>query len=218
MKTPTEVEFERFIRQLRGRGQNGKPPQEIAVEAGHIYIDEEPGDEHIQSLALAAELSGRLIKAGIRPIPIMLIDDYNPAETKLCRKQYLAHARGLDFDPVEVIMESDLIEGAKQVIAKLAKAQLIKHDNGVVTTTSPKILLKKTDGKLSCSVLDAALYCHRFQKWPFSITILPGDSPRRCQNQQRHTRKLLRLLGYKKLPLANIYFRRDGQPSFSFPA
>ncbi|MFA5021824.1 MAG: hypothetical protein WC508_01980 [Patescibacteria group bacterium] len=218
-KGPREISIARFIRQLCGRkGPDGKPLREVVIEAGHIYADEHPGKEHIESLKLAAELSERLTRARINPVQLMLIDDYSSTETKLCQKNYLSRARGLGFDPVEIIMESSLVTGAEQVIEKLTEAKLIGHSDGIVMTASPKIHLKKPDGKFSCVALDAAFYRYRFRHWPFSVTILPGDSPRRYQDQQKHTRQILRMLGHEtKNLMANGWFRENGIVNFVFP-
>ncbi|MFA6411005.1 MAG: hypothetical protein WCW26_05540 [Candidatus Buchananbacteria bacterium] len=208
-----DAEFCRFIQELLGR-YGGEKVLEVVVEAGHIYTNEQPGPEHHQSLELGAELCQRLIRAGIRPVPVIFIDDYNPTETTLCQRTYLASARGLGFDPAEVIMESEFVAGAEKIIELLNMVGQIDHNDGVVFTVSPKVCLQKADGKLSCAALDAAFYRYKFHKWPFAITVLPSD----YKDQQRNTKRLLKLLGHKTLPMANVFFRRDGQLTFSFPA
>lgn len=221
MKDPhRENAFERFVRQVHGRVcHDGKSPGQICLEAGHIYVDEQPTDDcHYQAVTLAVELQGRLILDGLKPVPILFIDDYNPKKTTLCQRQYLSAIRSQGYDPVEVVMESQMVEGASKIIETLTEQGQVHERDGMLLTNKHRLCLRKKDGKLSCSALDAALYQYRFAKWPpLSITVLPGDSDRRYQDQQRNTRRLLRLLGWETLPMANVYFRQNGELTFSFP-
>src|SRR3989344_3672519 len=105
MKTETHDPFRKLMRILTGRRV-----QNVCVEAGHIYRDQRPGQEQLQSFTIGADICCRLIVARIRPHRMVFIDDYNPGEDNFCLQAYLAVARCCDFEPHEVVWESSLVE------------------------------------------------------------------------------------------------------------
>lgn len=196
----------------------------VGIEAGHIYTDERPGQEHAQGFEIGVELSGALILEGIEPTGIVFIDDYNPKDNILCLRGFLELARGCSFlskheeDGKEVVMESTMASGAEEIISKLAQDKLVKNGDGdSLFTTKHGVRLRHDDGRISCPALDAAFCLCRFDQFDFNVTILPGSSFRKYKQEQRKVRQLLRLLGWQDIPLANIFFQPDGDFSISLP-
>jgi hypothetical protein len=114
--TVKEQKFSKLIRLLHRRRA-----KTVGIEAGHIYIDERPGQEHIQAFEIGVKLSGALIVAGIKPIGIVFIDDYNPERNTLCLRGFLELARGCGFllecdeNGEEVVMESAMVSGSNPI-------------------------------------------------------------------------------------------------------
>jgi len=212
-------EFNKLVRFLRHN-----QVRTVGIEAGHIYNDERPGQEHIQSFEIGVNLSGALTLEKIKPTGIIFIDDYNPEDNVLCLRDYLNLARGCGFFPrhsdiaEEVVMESEMVLDAKKIISELKQRSLVKNGEGAALfTTKYNVRLLHDDGRLSCPVLNTAFCRYRFPRHDFSVTILPSLSPYKYKREQRKVRQLLRLLDWKDIPLANIFFQPDGKFSVSLP-
>jgi len=212
-----EQEFAKLIRVL-----HHNKVRTVGIEAGHIYEDERPGQKHIRSFEIAVDLFGALILEKIKPAGLIFVDDYNPEDNVLCLRDYLNLARGCGFFPKhsdatkEVVMKSEMVLDAKKIISELKQRGLVKNGEGAALfTTKHNVRLLHDDGRLSCPVLDTALCRYRFSRHDFSVTILPSLSPHNYKREQRKVRQLLRLLDWKDIPLANIFFQPDGKFSVS---
>lgn len=213
MNPQQEHEFGKLVRYLQHRRIEA-----VAIEAGHIYVDEMPGDKHLRSFVVGAEVLSALVAHGIRPMPIVFIDNYNPPTNGLCLRSYLSLARGSGFfqphcEPEGLIFwEADMVSGAEEILANLRGQHLVQEGpNGeLLTAGHGNIMLRKADGKLSCALLDAAFCLHRFNQFPYHLTVLPKkDEHYDYKHQQRNVRKLLRLLGWDDIPVANVFFQSE---------
>ena len=205
--------YGKLIRTVHHR--HGSP---VAIEAGHIYADQRGGQEQANGLVIAAEIGSRLAAAGIAVHRIIFIDDYNAAATNFCLEDYLEFAAASSFVPDTVFWESGMVDRAAALIEQLTSLDQVRATSGQeLVTAKHKIRLRHSDGRLTCAVLDAAFHQQRFERFGFNITVLPTYSDRfaehNYQHQQRNLRRLLGLLGYDQLPLANVFF--DQQRSFS---
>lgn len=188
-----------------------KRVKKICIEAGHIYVDEEPNGQHHQSLrigAVFAEILGRHLPNVKK---MLFVDDYNPKTSCLDIGKYVETAAELGFRPDILVWESSLCRDAKHITDRLLKDGAAHLDGqGHVCTRKQNIRLKYATGKFTCSALDAALYLHKLDKHDFAITILPDGSAHEYRKQQRNVRRLLRILGRTEVPIANVYFDIDG--------
>jgi hypothetical protein len=214
MKTDTHDPFRKLMRILTGR-----KVQNVCVEAGHIYRDQRPGQEQLQSFTIGSDFCYRLIATGIKPYHMVFIDDYNPEEDNFCLRAYMEMARDCDFEPHEVVWESSLVEEAKALVNQLLDRGLaVSNGNDGIITVKNRIRLQCPDGRVSCCTLDAALYLRRFAKHDFSITVLPRNAKENYKDQQQSARRILRLLGYgQQLPMANIFFVENSDITVGLP-
>ena len=214
MKTETHDPFRKLMRILTGRRV-----QNVCVEAGHTYRDQRPGQEQLQGFTIGSDICCRLIVARIRPHRMVFIDDYNPEEDNFCLRAYMEVARGCDFEPHEVVWESSLVEEARALAGQLMDRGLaIRKGDGGILTVKNRIRLQSPDGRSGCCALDAALYLRRFTKHDFSITVLPRNAGQNYKDQQQSARRILRLLGYGQLPMANIFFGEDSEITVGLPS
>jgi len=185
--------------------------EKVCVEAGHIYCDQKPGAEHTIGFGIGSEICNQLISKGIVPHRLVFIDNYNPEKNDFCLKNYIEVANSFQFEPAEIVWEADLVEEAEQLIQKLINADQTTNDqNGRLVTKKSSIKLRSSRGTVGCCALDAALYVRRFKNYDFNITVLPKTNHQNYKDQQQGVRRILRLLGYEKLNLANIFFSEDG--------
>lgn len=204
--------FRKLLRILAGR-----KIKSVCIEAGHIYRDQKPNEEHFQGFSVGSDICCRLLVAGIKPYRMVFIDDYNPEKDIFCLRGYLSVARGHDFEPHEIVWESSLEEEARAIVDRLLSRELaIKNGEGVFTAKG-HVRLQFPNGRLSCCVLDAALYLRRFARHDFSITVLPRNSRQSYKDQQKGVRRILRLLGHEQLPMANVFFGENNEITVGLP-
>jgi len=192
--------------------------KKVCVEAGHIYIDETPNDQHRLGLKIGRLFYEKLVTVIPCVTRMLFVDDYNPEILTLNFPEYLKLAESLGFTPDVVVWEESLVKSAHNLVDGLnqAEATTISPD-GHTHTRHQNIRLRYVDDRLSCCALDAALYERRFRDYDFNVTILPGESECEYKKQQKNVRRLLRLAGIENLPLANVFFYRDGSFSISKP-
>ena len=197
---------------------NRKRVRNICIEAGHIYMDETPNDQHHLSLKIGvmfAEVIGKIIPTITK---MLFVDDYNPSSSNLHLPDYLQTARTIGFHPDVIVWELSLTENAHNFVEELKKADATTiSPDGHIHTRHQNIRLRYKNGRLACSLLDTTLYIKRFKEYDFNLTILPGEFECEYRKQQKNVRRLLRLAGIENLPMANVFFYQDGSFSISKP-
>jgi hypothetical protein len=180
-------------------------PQSICVEAAHIYTNETPGEEHLYCAKLGAQVVEVLSQKGFSPVKMLFVDDYhpNPMESTLDLRAYIKGLEQEGFNPDVVIMESALAKPAFCLSRSFNGQSEVRE--GRLCLRKPNLVLVAEDGSLSCNILDAALYVSKFSMFSFSITVLPDV----YKGQQRNVRKVLKALGYERIPLANVYYTAE---------
>lgn len=68
-------------------------PRSVCVEAGHIYMDEEPNEAHGRLASVGAEISKRINQKGCKVSKILFVDNYNPSPNDFCLdlQKYIKH-------------------------------------------------------------------------------------------------------------------------------
>ena len=185
-------------------------PRVICVEAAHIYTNETPSDDHF----FCAQVGSRVVEAisgnGSSIVKMLFIDDYHPAESILDLDAYIGKLERAGFTPDEVMRESSLTESAHRLLESL-NGQTVKRE-GKTYLDEPNLFLVGADGTLGCNLLDAALYLEKFEKFDFSVTILPET----YRSQQNGVRRLLKVLGHETVPVANVYYNTQGKIKLGF--
>lgn len=200
--------FSKFIRTLKYNKVT-----KVTVEAGHIYANQVPGQEQQEGFAVACEVCGRLQEEGIQARYIVFIDDYNVEKNGFCLEGYLHFASECGFKPESVFWESEMAGYAETLIGDLTGLGYVASGEAQeLLTIKHSIKLRHSDGRFTCSVLDAAFHLKRFRQFGYNITVLPAHSTQfpehDYQKQQRNLRRLLRLsLGSDQLPLATVFFQ-----------
>lgn len=184
-------------------------PLSVVIEAGHIYTDERPGLTH----QIAAEIGGSLIRvlkvAGVVPVGMLFVDDYNPLSGDLNIKDYLEVLREHGFNPDRVVMESSMRDPAERLITELSVRELtkVKKDGKVLVKGEDTILLRKSrilGNGPACDALDAALYIQKRKEADVCLTVLPES----YRDQQLRVKKVLALLG-EQVPIINIFYNEE---------
>jgi hypothetical protein len=185
--------------------------QTVCVEAGHIYVDEKPGEQHKLGLRIGGMACETLSEVVPRVIKMLFIDDYNPKVSILDLGSYLELTRECGFYPDVVIKEAHLVDEAHILIKKLElSGDTVMHPAGHTHTRRKNIRLRHSNERFTCCALDAALYLRKFRDYGFTITVLPGDTGAQYKKQQDNVRRLLGMVGINEPPMANIFFSQDG--------
>jgi hypothetical protein len=187
----------------------------VVLEAAHIYADKQPNCEQQKGAVLAAAVYSGV---GIPAIRTLLIDDYNVSEKTLDINAYLVWLTDHGYAPDEVIMETDLVPAAHELLEEIRdtvpakKLSTPKYDpwqkNGALGlwTSVGKVSLLTTGGRPSCALLDAALYLRKSQLAPICLTVLPQE----YSTQQVATHAILKRIS-KSVPVVNLYFNPAGE-------
>ena len=178
-------------------------PVSACVEAAHIYMDETPGEQHLQSATIGKRIADELSKKNLLVSKALFIDDYNPDSNSwvLDVDKYVDCLMLAGFSPDIITMESSLEIPAMILFSKLKiENNLVHEENGIYLEKKKACLTM--DGRPVCNLLDAALYVAKMSMFDLVVTVLP----RSFRGQQKKTRKILRSMGYFKLPIFNIYY------------
>jgi len=192
-----------------------KRARQVCIEAGHIYVNEEPGESHVSSLKAGGELSRELQVAQISHRRCLFVDDFNPDTNILDLDNYLSLATESGFKPDKVFMESSLQEEAWGLLRELDGQENVRYKGSERYTKKHNVRLINSQSRPTCCLLDAAFYKRRLECFDYAITVLPGDSCHGYKNQQKGVRQILRLLGNRKLPIIVVYYYENGEFTFS---
>ncbi|MBS3134459.1 hypothetical protein J4214_04480 [Candidatus Woesearchaeota archaeon] len=216
---------------------NGKKSN-IAIEAGHIYTNENPALEHQVGVALGNLLSDYLALFGAKVEKWLFIDNYNPQfEEKpqdLDITGYISLLSQLGFTPDKIVYEANLVEHAKEIITYLQKNGYASlHHNGKTILHKEKILLYDPGSeKYMCALLDACLYLQKLKQADGCITVLDQQ----YAAQQKGTLTILKKLGadtttifpffytasnsktHSSVDSSNVFANGNGDLSFVQPA
>lgn len=203
----------KFIRTLRFNKITS-----VTIEAGHIYANQIPGSEQREGFTVAHRICERLSAEGITIRRIVFVDDYNVERNGFSVEGYLKFATENGFAPELVFWESQMAEHAAVLIGQLTEnGHVSSGEDRELLTVKQSIKLCHSDGRFTCSVLDAAFHLERFRQFGYNITVLPARSEQSPEQdyhkQQRNLRRLLRLLGNEYSPLATVFF--DSQRNLS---
>lgn len=194
----------RMVRKLKGRGL-----EKVSLEAGHIYLDETPGDVHAGGFKIGALLSRQLQEAGIEPIHVLFVDDFHASDGNLNVGDYCDYAQECGFHLHYVVKEATMVDRALAIVERFREMGQVRHVDGGLHTVKHNIQLIKPDGECSCALLDVAFTILRLEEHaPFVITVLPKDG-HSYRKEQKNVRRLLRLLGYNPAPIADVFFEVD---------
>lgn len=154
----------------------GSKSQKINLEGGHIYSDEVPTLQHCIQLRIMAMFRDIIIAAGHEVSTMLFVDNYHPTNHTLDVSEYviLASQFGVTFD--EVVMEADLVSIAEQNHLLLVASGKTKMKEGISVLAKTGAHLKKSDGELSCGLLDATLSAKKLTKSDTGVIILPIDN------------------------------------------
>lgn len=120
------------------------------IELAHIYVNEDPTEEHDKAIILAAQ---RVESIGIDPSLVttsILIDDYNPAEKILDTRYFLSYLEKKGLVPDYYVYEARLPEFKDQLLGEMTGRLQRQYTE----------YIKKT-GKCPCSFLIAVWYLVR---------------------------------------------------------
>jgi hypothetical protein len=186
--------------------------EKIIIEAGHIYADQNPGEEEIQGAKIGASLSLLFKQAGFEVSNMLFVDNYNASQNTLDIDSYVNFLKSLGFNPDKILYEADFQSDAQDIINHLEKQGVIYEDNGIIKLQKKKIHLYDTaKDKYSCALLDAALYIAKQDSSDSSVTVLPLD----YKSQQKNTMKILQALGVDTSSLKQKYFQTPDKSNVS---
>jgi len=124
--------------------------KDISLEYCHIYTDEVFGKQHALALEKGKEIFDQLVKEGKTVSRVIMIDDYNPVETRLDETDFKNQVSRAGMLPDIYVYESQLIHVAHQVL---------KRTEGRVWSQYSRYLTKYD--KYPCSFLIACWYALR---------------------------------------------------------
>jgi len=175
------------------------------VEAGHFYANEELTSEHYMSMRIGLRVVDGLKQIGLPSTLCLLIDDYNAPDVHSETNLAIAKAHG--FNPVITFREKDQFLGTLDIFNSLkirGKAKIRKKTGDWHLKDDGFAKIMNADGKPTCSLLDAALYCHQYTiGGGICVTVLPDTKVYRLE--QLHTKSVLKAAG-QKIPILNVYF------------
>jgi GGDEF domain-containing protein len=190
-----------------------KPGQSISLEVASIYMDQKFSNEQEIGLAIGVELQKR-IPASAKLEKVLFADEYN-AQKILNLEEYVNTISKKGFAPDTILLESEMVDKAKEILKNLDEKGLIKRTikNGVEEirftdkeTNQVYLLSKETvagkECKFSCSLLDAAAYTKKLDKADVTVTVLPYS----YEGQQFKTKQILKAEGYDLTRIINVYF------------
>jgi hypothetical protein len=107
-----------------------------------------------------------------------------------------------------------MAESAQALVRKLVADGHVQNGNGdELLTCKQSIKVRHSNGRFTCAILDTAFHLERFRQFGYNMTILPSRSERFPEHdyhkQQRNLRRLLRILGNDKFPLATVFFAQE---------
>lgn len=180
----------------------------VVVEAAHIYADKEPGEEQKIGAQIAAQISAGL---AARARKALLIDNLNIAQNILDKDAYLSQLKAWGFEPDDVFMEKDMVEGVLEeggLIDKIKenKSAKIKNGDGLtkrIWTPDGMIGLVKPNGIPTCAALDAVFSYRKSLIGQGCVTILPES----YIDQQKTTQEILTKAGIS-ISIANLFFNQ----------
>lgn len=175
--------------------------KKVCVEAAHIYVDQEPCEEHSFCAQVGAQLSEALLLKGMEITKMLFVDDYHPdiSTAPFPMSHYLELLEGQGFHPDEVVMESDLVKPAF-CLMRTADGQTVTEGERVFLR-QPRLALM-TNGVFSCNILDAALYLDKFNRFDYTVTVLPAG----YKDQQKNVRRMLKAFGHENFPVTNVFY------------
>lgn len=182
------------------------------VEAGHFYADREVGVEQKIGIEVGMAAISALEEMGLEVAPCILVDDYNASDLKT--ESNLLAIQEMGFIPEVTYREKDSLAKALAIIETLESEGKVKtkKSDGSKNLKNPWLRLVEGNGKLSCAILDAALYVQKHEEHGgICVTVLPES----YKKQQEATRAILATAGYQ-MPILNVYFNMEGEISVNF--
>ncbi len=136
------------------------------IEFAHIYVDQNPSEEQMQSIARLKSRTEQLREDGKSYTTVILIDEFSPQRTILDVEAYIERTKKdaeLDF----VAFESQLAMFTYKFLAELPQELIVSKKVGNVETKTfvngaTSIGLITHDNKPSCTLLIAIWYLVRF--------------------------------------------------------
>lgn len=188
---------------------NGDKKPKVIVEAGHIYTNEIPGQEHQIGAEIGSLVANLFTMVGYEVQKLLFVDNYNPTfEDKpqsLDLWNYLNFLEGCGFSPDKVIYEMEMAQPAKEALDFLVENNFAgQHDlTGKFLLNKGNILLYDPETeRFSCSLLDACLYQQKLKESAGTITVLDQQ----YSSQQKGTLTILKKLGVDTSGIAPFYY------------
>lgn len=184
------------------------------VEAGHFYADKPLASEQQVGVCVGMATIDSLQEMGLIATPCILIDDYN-AEDKTSESN-VTQIRQLGFSPEVIYREKSSQAKAIEILEQLKTSNKTKYrkNTGETYLKEGFIKLVKNDGKLTCALLDAALYVQKHQEYAGICVTVLADTPE-YRTQQSYTKSILKAAAYS-IPILNVYFSEEGSISVDF--
>jgi len=185
----------------------------IILEAGHIYTNEEPNDEHRESVKYGKLLENYFSMFGAGIERWLFVDNYNPQFEDNPEILNIGHYINLlanwEFPPEKIVYEADLVEQAHDVLSYLQRNNYaLKNDKDKILLYKDKILLYdiKTE-KYMCTLLDACLYLNKLEQADCCVTILNQQ----YSHQQKGTLTILKKLDVEIEKIFPFFYPTPGK-------
>lgn len=177
------------------------PSLRVNLEAGHVYTNEEVGDEHLKSLIVGREVFEYLGELGVEVKKHLFVDNYHPSfwnqKEVLNVAEYLKFCSSVGFDVDELTFEKAMVPLAEINLEKIIALGLADFDeSGSVFLESGAKLFDAEFKKYSCSLLDASFHVGVKSALDFdvlNINVLPKTSS--YKKQQKNMKNVVYALG-----------------------
>lgn len=123
------------------------------IEYAHIYIDRQPGQEHLKSISVLKRIKSEIERESKSYVTSIMIDDYNPEKSLLNVSKFIRLLARHKAKPDFIIFESKLVK-SKNLLLSLMKRK----------TRYSYIRYIETHKKVPCSFLIAIWYLKRLGK------------------------------------------------------
>ena len=187
------------------------------VEAGHFYGNSELDELEIMGVEIGIDTVNALKNIGIRVTPVVLVDNFHADDEYTSSN--LERMQTLGYVPEVVYEEQKFEDDAWELFDVLKKKNKVKtRTSGTQNLRAENVpQLVSSDGVLSCSILDAAIYKRKHAEFGgICVTILPEeDADRNYVRQQSYTRAILTAADIS-IPILNVFYSDEGNIHVDF--
>ncbi len=172
---------------------------DVVIEAGHIYADQQPQEEHFKGAQVARAIQHQLNTADVKNW--LFVDDYNPDTSRLDIATYQDQLASHGFPIDRTVKESTVATWAEDIVEYLLwHGHAVQDGNGGAELQNGTGLYK--GGDYQCSLLDATLYLEKLGVADHAVTVLPAT----YREQQQKTADVLNALHVDQSQITRVYF------------